>query len=328
MIQATLGYIILLITALFIPGIIVKVKSFWAGRTGPSVFQPLSDILKLLRKSEVVSETGTPLFRVIPSFMLAATLCACLFIPVAGKEALIHFNGDFIVFAYLLGLGRFLSVIGALDMGSSFQGMGASREVTFSALMEPAFFIIIGSLGMLAGIKSFSQIPQIIPPPSAIIGQSGFIETILWIEKIWWRTGLLIPALCGGIVLVFMIIVEASRIPVDDPNTHLELTMIHEVMMLDNSGPNLAMIHINSALKIAIFASIISILFTPGWIPFWVSLPLYLFIIFLVAVIIGTLESTMARLRMTHVPQFIAGAVSIALLVVLVIEIIRIRNLS
>jgi formate hydrogenlyase subunit 4 len=326
--QAISGYIILLITALFVPGIIIKVKSFWAGRTGPPITQPLYDILKLLRKSEVVSETATPAFRIFPALILATTLCATLFIPVAGKEALFYFHGDFIVFAYLLATSRFLTVVGSLDAGSSFQAMGASREVTFSALMEPAFFIIMASLGMLAGIKSFSQIPLIIPPPSAITGQSGFIENIIWIEKIWWRTGILIPALCGGIVLLFMIIVEASRMPVDDPNTHLELTMIHEVMVLDMSGPALAMIHYNTALKITVFASIISILFIPAWIPFWISLFVYLFMIISVAIIIGTIESAMARLRMTHVPQFIVGAASIALLVLLVIEIMRIRNMS
>lgn len=320
-------YLLLLIMAPLLPGLINEVKAFWAGRTGPSLFQPYYELLRLLKKSEVISESSTVLFQIAPSVTLAGVLCAGMFVPVAGQKALLHFEGDFIFFAYLLALGRAFTIFGAMDTASSFEGMGSSRESVFSALVEPAFFIIIAALAILTGIKSFSQVPLIIPSPSAVTGGSSLIDNIVWIEKIWWRTGILIPGISGILVLGFLILVENSRMPVDDPDTHLELTMIHEVMVLDNSGPDLAMIQYGSYLKMALLATLISVMFIPGWLPIWVSMFIYLIILVLVAVVIGTIESVMARLRMTHIPQFIFGAVAVALVVIFVIEIVRLGNM-
>ena len=320
-------YILLLITAPLLPGLINKVKAIWAGRTGPPFLQPYYELIRLIKKSEVISDSTTVLFRIAPSVTLATVVCAGMFVPVAGQEALLHFEGDFILFAYLLALGRAFTIFGAMDTASSFEGMGASRESAFSSLIEPAFFIIIAALAILTGIKSFSQVPLIIPPPSAVTASSSLIDNIVWVEKIWWRTGILIPGISGILVLGFLILVENSRIPVDDPNTHLELTMIHEVMVLDNSGPDLAMIQYESSLKMALLATLISVMFIPGWLPVWVSLFLYFVILGLVCIVIGTIESVMARLRMTHIPQFIFGAVAVALLVIFVIEIVRLGNI-
>ncbi|HLC16308.1 MAG TPA: NADH-quinone oxidoreductase subunit H [Thermodesulfovibrionia bacterium] len=320
-------YLILLITAPLIPGLINEVKAFWAGRTGPPLLQPYYELIRLLKKSQVISDATTPVFRLAPAVTLAGVLCAAMFVPVAGQQAFLSFDGDFILFAYLLALARAFTIFSAMDTASSFEGMGASREATFSALMEPAFFIIFAALAILTGFKSFSQVPLIIPPPVAVTAGSSLLDNIIWVEKIWWRTGILIPGVSGALVLGFLILVENSRMPVDDPDTHLELTMIHEVMVLDNSGPDLAMIQYGSALKMAMLTTLISVMFIPGWLPVWLGCCIYFLILALVAVVVGTIESVMARLRMTHVPQFIFGAVSVALLVIFVIEIVRLGNL-
>lgn len=275
-------------------GLINRVKSFWAGRRGPGIMQPFRDFLRLMKKGEVISLTSSFVFRMAPSVTFSAVIAAGLIVPLAGGQSVITFETDFILFAYLLAAGKFLTVAGAMDTGSSFEGMGASREVTFSALVEPAFFVILASLALISGGVSFERIFHIAHNTNVAY--------------------LVLPL--GVIAPFIMLLTEGCRVPVDDPNTHLELTMIHEVMVLDNSGPDMGFIVYAAAMKMVIIGSIIANLIIPQSLAFWASAGLFIAIQAALAVIIGTIESVMARLRMTHVPQFLLFMAAISVVIV------------
>lgn len=280
--------IIIICALLFSPflflGIINRIKAVWAGRKGTPILQALYDFKKLIRKGEVISKTTSFVFRIAPSVNMAAVLFAFLIIPIPVLGSLLHFQGDFILFAYTLSLAKFLTVIAALDTGSSFEGMGASREVTFSTIVEPAFFIIIGTLALLTGKFSFVEIFAALNVTAAYT--------------------ILIKALFI-VCLFIMLLTEGSRVPVDDPNTHLELTMIHEVMVLDYSGPDFAFILYSAGLKMVLISTLLANLFIPAYFNMYLTAASYLGIVFGSAVSVGIVESLIARARMTHVPQFI-----------------------
>jgi len=265
-------------------GIINRVKAIWAGRRGAPLLQSLYDFVKLMRKGQVVSGTTSFVFRIGPTVYLGGVLLAALLTPVPGAGAVMGFAGDFLLFAYVLGLGKFFLILSAMDTGSSFEGMGASREATFSTIVEPAFFILIGSLVLLTGHLSFEGIFQTL---NAISGYTVLVSSL--------------SVLC----LFLMLLTEGARVPVDDPNTHLELTMIHEVMVLDTSGPDLAFIQYASALKMVVVATLMAHLLVPPDLPAWASTGLYLALLAATAGAVGAVESLIARLRMSHVPQFI-----------------------
>lgn len=285
--------IIIFMPLLYI-GIINKTKAVWAGRKGASVVQPFYDFIKLLKKGEVISSTTTAVFKVSPSIQLASVICAALVVPMSGHDSFVVFTGDFIVFAYILALGKFFSIISAMDTGSSFEGMGASREATYSTLVEPGFFILIGSLALMSSRLSFSEIF------SAIERGSGWGQLVV---------------VAGVITLFIMLLVEGCRVPVDDPNTHLELTMIHEVIVLDNSGPDLAFITYAAALKMVLFSALGAGLILPHELPVISASVLFILLLIAAAVLVGTIESLMARFRMSHLPQFIFLITSVALIV-------------
>jgi len=289
-----LNIIFLLITPFLFIGLINKTKAFWAGRKGASVFQPFYDFVKLLKKGEVISTTTSFIFNTAPSLTFATVIFAGLLVPIINQKSILSFEGSFILFAYILALGKFFSLIAAMDTGSSFEGMGASREACFSTLVEPAFFIILGSIIALSGNYSFQSLSLILQKASGL--------------------GYMIIAL-SVLALFIMMLIEGCRIPVDDPNTHLELTMIHEVMVLDNSGTDLAMILYGSSMKMIIFASLIANLIIPAGIGLFYSALLFIGILVLLSIIIGTIESDFARLRMTHVFEFIFIMSSISLII-------------
>ncbi|MFA6713748.1 MAG: NADH-quinone oxidoreductase subunit H, partial [Victivallaceae bacterium] len=242
-----LNILLLIFAPLLMAGIIKRVKALWSGNKGPSLFQPFYDIFRLLKKGEVVSSASSFVFRAAPVVSLAAVITAALFVPLAGRQAFLSFNGDFLAFAYLLALGKFFMIAGAMDTGSSFEGMGGSREAAFSTFAEPGFLILLASLSLIAGCKSFSDVF------SALHGAGTF--------------NFILAALVSLSLFIF-ILAEACRIPVDDPETHLELTMIHEVMILDNSGPGLAFMIYGNYLKMFLLASLIaSALLPQGWPP-------------------------------------------------------------
>ena len=288
------SFALILFAALFFDGLIVRTKSVCSGRKGPGVFQPLKDVARLMRKGAVYSPTTGWVFKAAPIVQAASVVMACAVIPLGEDGALLSFRGDFVFFAYVLALGKFFGIVGALDTGSSFEGMGAAREALYSMLAEPAFFMVVGSLSLLTGFVSFADI---LPA----IHLSGAMSCA-------------IAVVAAGVLLVLELI-ENSRLPVDDPKTHLELTMVHEAMILDNSGFDLGLILAAGYLKFAMYAALIANLFV-GSVPDAWDVPAFLAVQAAAAVSIGVVESFMARARMNHNPQFIFALTSVALLLV------------
>jgi formate hydrogenlyase subunit 4 len=273
-------------------GVINRTKAFFAGRCGQPLLQTYFDLWKLLRKGAVYSRTTTWIFRAGPMVGLAAALIAATLVPLGNFPALIAFPADFLLFAGLLGLMRFFTVVAALDTGSSFEGMGASREVFFSALTEPALLVVLATLVRQTGQLSLSTM----------------FEPVSGAD--WLHAG---PVLALVVIaLMIVLLAENARIPVDDPNTHLELTMIHEVMVLDHSGPDLAFILYSATLKLWLFAALIVGIVLPATDNAWLNLLLGLGGVFGLAVVIGVIESIMARLRLVVVPQLLVGAGAVA----------------
>jgi len=299
-VDALLNIPVLLLLPFLYIGVINRVKSLWAGRIGPPLFQSLFDFIRSMKKGEVISRETSFLFVLAPSLTLAAVLSAGLVTPVIRGTSILGFEGDFIFFAYVLAAGKFFSILAAMDTGSSFEGMGAAREATFSVFVEPAFFLAVGSLCFVSGYTRFETIFTVLP---------GMAEMAP-----------LVKVLAVSVIFV-LVLVEGSRVPVDDPNTHLELTMVHEVMVLDNSGPDLGFIQYASAARMVILSSLIPNLVIPRETGLLTWVLLYAVTLMAMAAAIGLVESVMARLRMIHVPQFIllASALSVAVLAASVI---------
>lgn len=290
MLLATLNVILALIASPLLLSVINRTKAIFGGRKGPALLQPYYDLAKLLRKGAVYSRTTTWTFRAAPSIALASVLAALLVTPLGGVPALLGFPGDLVLLAYSLGLSRFFIVAAALDTGSAFEGMGASREVQFSALAEVA--LLVGLAAAAANVGSVSL--------------SGICREA-------WAAG---PFSDGGASLLLIaasffvvLLSENARIPVDDPATHLELTMIHEAMVLDHGGPDLAFIEYASALKLWVLGCLL----VSMALPFRPEAPLAGLAVGLsglavTAIAVGVVESTMARLRLLRVPQLLVGA--------------------
>ncbi len=295
--------VFILVSSLLLTGIINRVRARLSGRKGIRLFQHLYDVRLLLRKGSVYSTATGPVFRIAPCVTLATVLMAAAIVPLPGMRALISFDGDIVLFAYLLALGRFFLIAGALDTGSSFQGMGASRENLFGALVEPALFVTIGTLCLLTGKTSFSEIMQ--------RSYDNSYEMV-------------VIAALAAYVLFKVALVEASRIPVDDPRTHLELTMIHEVMELDYSGFDRALITLGGWVKTALLALIgasvlVSVLRDGAALIVLVALSFGLGI--------GLLESFTARNRLSRNTTYLATILALALVAFLVAYLVM-RNIS
>ena len=292
--------LVLLVLPIVMLGLINRVKSIWAGRRGPRVLQPLADMRRLLRKQPVYSAVTSELFRLGPVVALATGLVAGMLTPMLGPLSPLAFAYDFIAFAYILALGRVFLMLAALDTGSAFEGMGAAREATYGALIEPALFLVLGALLLASGNPTFAGL-------------------LSWSELGPFALG--VKALCF-VVLLIVLQVEAARMPIDDPNTHLELTMIHEVMILDHSGPDLAILQYAAGLKLSVCAALIAALLNPvSWTTQpWLAAGVALALTLAVAVLVGTIESLIARVRMRAIPRYtaiamIAGALALILVV-------------
>jgi formate hydrogenlyase subunit 4 len=283
----------LLVGSVFLVGVINRVKSIWGGRRGPSLTQAYFDLARLLRKRPVYSETTSALVKLGPLVALATALVAGLIAPVVSGHSVLSFRYDFVVFAYLLGLGRMFLMLAALDTGSAFEGMGASREATFASLIEPAFFLTLGTFGVASGDATFARL---LAPLGGHLGLAAI--------------------LAGFLALFVLLQVEAARIPVDDPNTHLELTMIHEVMILDHSGPDLAALQYAAALKLFTCASILAAILNPFSAETQpvAATAVSLVLILVVTVAVGLVESLVARLRMSAIPRYALVAVALSAL--------------
>jgi formate hydrogenlyase subunit 4 len=277
----------------FLLGVIAKTKAAFAGRVGPPVLQPYYDLAKLCWKGSVFSTSTTWVFLAGPVVGVVTAALALLFIPFTAAGAPVSFVGDAVLVAYLFGLGRFFTASSALDTGSAFEGMGAAREVTFACLAEPALF-----LGLLV--------------PAKLSGSFVLGDMLGGAVASYW------PAAGASLTLVVLswfvvLLAENSRIPFDDPNTHLELTMIHEVMVLDHSGPAFGMILYGAALKLFAFGALVVRVAVPvSTGSAWLDWPAFLGGMVLVAVVVGVVESTVARLKMTQVPVLLITACLLA----------------
>lgn len=297
-----LGLLLIILSAIVFPGVILRLKSIASGRKGPGLFQPMKDIWVLLRKGSVFSRTTSFVFQWAPSISLAAVLTAMLVLPFGKFGALISFSADFVFFSYLLAMAKFLSIASAMDTGSAFEGMGANREALYSMLVEPAFFVLMGTFAMLTGYTSFSEI------------FSNFLITGNHFTIIF--------GIIGLYLLIQIMMIECSRLPIDDPKTHLELTMVHEVMILDNSGFDKALIHMASYLKFAIYGSLIFSSIVPTNWALGLQIALFFGLQFTLAACIGLLESFRARNKMMRNQQFILTLTAIALMAFVVVLIL------
>jgi formate hydrogenlyase subunit 4 len=296
----TLVHLLLVLSMpILLVGLVNRTKSWWAGRKGPRLLQSAYDLRRLLGKSPVISAVASPLFLAGPHIVLVCGLIAASMTPMLGQFAPMQFSHDFILVAYTLGLARVVLMISAMDVGSAFEGMGAAREASFSAYAEPALFLLIGVAGSATGMTSFTD----------LIGHLHTTHAFKFIA---------VPLV---LALLILLQTEAARVPVDDPLTHLELTMIHEVMILDHSGPELAAMQYAAALKMSLYASLIAALLNPfdPLVTPVAAISTSLGLMALVAVVVGSIESLVARLPMRWVPNYVLIASAAALLSMLVL---------
>lgn len=279
--------VVLLALAILVTGAINRTKALWSGRRGLPILQLAFDLVRLMRKRPVYSTATTPLFRLTPWLGLATALASGMLVPALGRSAPAAFDFDFVAFAYVGGLGRVALMLGALDTGSAFEGMGASREATFAAVLEPAFFLLVGAACLLTGERSFTALLELRPTDAP--------HAAAWAASI--------------LALLVVVQVESARMPVDDPTTHLELTMVHEVMILDHSGPDLAALQLGSAFGLTVGLSLVAALLNPAvgrgaLVAGAVNVALTIGL----GVVVGTVESVVARVRMRAVPRYVMTA--------------------
>ena len=287
-------FILALLLAPLYAGLIIKIKAWFGGRKGSPILIHYYTLLKLIRKGSVYSTSTTFIFKLGPMVGLAAALVALMFLPVGGQRPLLSFTGDILLVLYLLGLGRFFTIAAAMDTASPFEGMGAAREAYFPILCEATVFMVLILFYLLSGKLSLM---------AYFAGNQPL--------GLWQSAGA--PLLFVVIALFIVLLTENSRVPVDDPTTHLELTMIHEVMVLDHSGPDFALIELGSFFKLFFYSSLIARLVCP----FDLGHPVveacvFFLVIGLIYIAVGVTESVMARYRMDKVPQFVLTSFALA----------------
>ena len=278
-----------LILSPLLSGVINRTKAIVAGRQGPPLLQTYYNLFRLFRKGSVVSTTTSWLFRFAPAMIFFTTLAATCFVPFLSLGDDRSFVGDVVLFLYLLGLGRFFLILSALDTGSAFEGMGASREAFFSALAEPVIFICLINVMRAHGTYTIA----------------GALSAPILSDSI--------TVALTAIPIFLILLCENSRIPFDDPTTHLELTMIHEVMILDNSGVGLAFLEYAASVKLWLFSLVLGRILLPQMGPAAQTFVL-LALMGVIAVFIGLVESMTARVRLLRTPQLLVGAGIVALL--------------
>jgi len=285
-------------------GLVRKVKARLLRRKGPPLLQPYRDLVRLLRKEVVLAESSSWLFRVIPYVVFAGTWVAAALVPTFRSGLLFSWTADLIAIIALLGSARFFLALAGMDVGTSFGGIGSSREVMIASLAEPAMLMIVFTLALIAGSTQLSAMAAFMNSP---------------------EVGLRVSLGLGMIALVMVAIAENARIPVDNPATHLELTMVHEAMVLEYSGRHLALIELSSYLKLLLYVSLIACLFAPWGIttanaePAQLAIAVVAYIGKLAAggVLLALFETSIAKMRVFRVPQFLGAALMLALLATL-----------
>jgi formate hydrogenlyase subunit 4 len=291
-------------------GFVRKVKARLVRRQGPPLIQPYRDLVRLLRKDVVLANNASWLFRSIPYLIFAATWVAAALVPTFATGLIFSWSADLIAIIALLGLARFLLALAGLDIGTSFGGIGSSREVMIASLAEPAMLMIVFTLALLAGSTQLSTM-------AAYLGSDA--------------AGLRVSLGLALIALIMVAIAENARIPVDNPATHLELTMVHEAMVLEYSGRHLALIDLSAELKLVLYVSLIACLFVPwGIAPPGAGLEAHLigiaaYVAKLAAggFLLAVFETSIAKMRVFRVPEFMGVALMLGLLATLLLFVSR-----
>lgn len=298
LILGLLSLLIILFTSPLFAGFINKQKAILTGRMGPVIWQPYHDLGRLIRKESIYAESASFISRVAPVISFVTVAVAAMMIPIGYTIPLIHFKGDIVLFVYLLGLSRFFQILGAMDIGSSFEGMGAAREATFSVFAEPIYFFTLGSLAFVTGFTSFWDVFHNIN-----LSNPSFIIFII---------------VCT-ISAFIMMITECSRMPVDDPNTHLELTMIHEVMILDNAGFDLFLYQYTATIKLMIYGSFLICFLNPFGLPnHALGYVIFAVLTVILSSVIAWVETMTSRFKMKNIPQYLLFAAAIGILNLLI----------
>ncbi len=302
--------LLVLLLAPLLTGFVRKVKARLLRRKGPSVVQPYRDLVRLMRKDVVLADNASWLFRVIPYVIFAGTWIAAALIPTFKTGLLFSWSADLIVIIALLGSARFFLALAGLDVGTSFGGIGSSREVMIASLAEPAMLMIVFALALIAGSTQLSTMAEYMISP---------------------EVGLRVSLGLALIALIMVAIAENARIPVDNPTTHLELTMVHEAMILEYSGRHLALIDLASWLKLLLYVSLIACLFAPWGLashsaqPSALALGVVAYLTKLVACgfLLALFETSIAKMRVFRVPEFLGAALMLGLLATLLLFVSR-----
>jgi len=292
---------VVLALAPLLTGVVRKAKARLLRRRGPSVIQPYRDLVRLLRKEAVVAESASWLFRVAPYMIFACTWVAAALVPSFAAGLIFSWSADLIAIIALLGSGRFVLALAGLDVGTAFGGIGASREMVFASLAEPAMIMIVFTLSLLAGSTQLSSMIAYVLSP---------------------EVGLRVSLALALIALVLVALAENARIPVDNPATHLELTMVHEAMVLEYSARHLAMIELAASLKLLLYLSLIAAIFAPwgmaraGDAPaaYAIGLAAYLGKLAVGGLLLAVFETSIAKMRVFRVPEFLGAALMLGLL--------------
>ncbi len=303
LIQGAQMFLVLLAAPLF-TGFVRKVKARLLRRQGPPLIQPYLDLVRLTRKEVVLAESASWLFRVIPYLVFAATWIAASLVPTFRTGLLFSWSADLIAIIALLGSGRFFLALGGLDVGTSFGGIGSSREVMIASLAEPAMLMIVFTLALIAGSTQLSTVAQFMASP---------------------QVGLRASLALTFVGLVLVAIAESSRIPVDNPATHLELTMVHEAMVLEYSGRHLALIELSSALKLILYVSLLACLFAPWGIEaagaappaLAIGVATYIAKLAVGGFLLAVFETSIAKMRVFRVAEFLGVALMLGFLATL-----------
>ncbi|MDR3493863.1 MAG: NADH-quinone oxidoreductase subunit H [Ancalomicrobiaceae bacterium] len=299
-----LQMLLVLLPAPLLIGFIRKVKARLLRKKGPPLIQPYRDLIKLVGKEAVVADSASWLFRAVPYLVFAATWVAAALIPTFATGLLFSWSADLIAIIALLGSARFFLALAGMDVGTGFGGLGSSREMMFATLAEPAMIMIVFAVALIAGSTQLSYVAEFMLSPAV---------------------GLRVSLALGLIGLVIVAIAENARIPVDNPATHLELTMVHEAMVLEYSGRHLAMIELSAQLKLLLYVSLIACLFLPwGLAPVGAGIGLHVFGIAayfaklaVAGVALAVFETSIAKMRVFRVPDFIGVALMLGLLATL-----------
>ncbi len=301
---------LVLLLAPLLTGFVRKVKARLTRRKGASVLQPYRDLIRLLRKETILAENASWLFRVTPYLVFASTWVAAALVPTFGGGLLFSWTADLIAIIALLGFGRFFLALAGMDIGTSFGGIGSSREMMIASLAEPAMLLTVFTLALVAGSTQLSTVAALMSQP---------------------EVGLRVSLGMALVALIMVAIAENGRIPVDNPATHLELTMVHEAMVLEYSGRHLAMIEFAASLKLLLYVSLIACIFVPwgiaapgaGPAAYLTGAAFYLAKIAVATFLLAVFETGIAKMRVFRVPDFLGAALMLGLLGTLLLFVSR-----